>query len=279
MPNLVQCEIAVENHGWDINWHWEHSEYATQNLDGAPIQLLHLQTLKLHGRGPSQSFLSSLDLPALRQLRLLESYEDSTDDGQRDRLCTRFVGLMVRFGSQLTNLRFSLFLLGDTESTARCLKMLSQLDDLYLDSPQQTIRKEQISLKGLEHITSYLMAILTMEDEADRSVIKHTFCPKLRRFSCTQGVKGFDEIALMNFISGRRQKQMGLGFARIEEVDVSFAMLQQVDLRTELEKGGVDMCGFKLRLKYPDPVRVAQSLGLDSLPSPPTSFANRPSQT
>ncbi|KAJ3542915.1 hypothetical protein NMY22_g3323 [Coprinellus aureogranulatus] len=116
-PDLEHCELAVLSADQDSR-DWVASVVSVRD---ASVVLPKLKALFFHGSEPVPEVMSSLHLPSLRQLHFLGSHVSDMAQAKRSVLEQRLLWSVGRFGEQLTDIRFSLLLLADTESMAHIL--------------------------------------------------------------------------------------------------------------------------------------------------------------
>ena len=96
-----------------------------------------------------------------------------------------------------------------------------------------------------------ILVALTPEVGEDQCLAAEVPCPKLKRFGYQPTILCFTEKQLLEFVVGRSRNSGALNIARIEEVEVRFAMPQEMDIASELKSRGVDVYYLTLRVQYP----------------------------
>lgn len=223
-PNLERCELSVRSNDEDPR-DWQN----TAPTKRAVVRLARLRSLTFHGSEPVEEIVTSLDLPSLQELHFLGSFVGRMNDMKRPILAQRLLCAVVRFGSQLTDIRFSLVLLEDAGSVARCLENLSNILNLHLDSavPERPGSRAVIQ-ERFESASNSLINALTPGLSEGGGAVDGVKCPKLKRFACTLMMKGFTEIQLLEFIAARSGQSGNSGLAKIEEVEVAFGIPQSI---------------------------------------------------
>lgn len=250
-PGLKGCELAVRSVD-DDDRDWQTPTSNPLWKEGDRVQLPHLRSLILHGLEPVEMVVSSLDLPSLQQLRFLSSFVGEMPETERQILGQRLLHSAKCYGSQLTDIRFNLLLLEQEGSVAQALENLPHLLGLHLDCsvPSQRLGDAVVVRTRFQAVSTTLLRLLTPDRGEEGDAATCPLCPKLERFACTLLMLGFTEGQLVDFIDGRRQRGRMSLVAKIKEVDVAFGTLQQVDIRSELEKRDVDMDNLTLRFQY-----------------------------
>ena len=250
-PSLESCELAVQFVD-DDDRDWQTPTSNPLWKEGDRVQLPHLRSLILHGLEPAEVVVSSLDLPSLQQLRFLSSFVGEMPEMERQIHGQRLLHSAKCYGSQLTDIRFNLLLLEKEESVAQALENLPHLLSLHLDCsvPSQRLGDAVVVRTRFQAVSTALLRLLTPDRGEEGDATTCPLCPKLEHFACTLLMLGFTEGQLVDFIDGRRQRGRMSLVAKIKEVDVAFGTLQQVDIRSELEKRGVDMDNLTLRFQY-----------------------------
>ncbi|KAJ2930344.1 hypothetical protein H1R20_g6765, partial [Candolleomyces eurysporus] len=252
-PNLVRCMITMGSES-PINIHIPGPGGIFSNAASSPplpldekITLRHLTSMSIRGTSLPRGFASSFNLPSLSILSIM--CQSATPQNEEQ---SGFVDWVRTFGDTLTEVTFEHSAL-TSSALLYCLERLPRVVTLrILDTGMvghgnwaagaESSRAALLTDSLLERLTPQSDSSDDVSGDSDQCL-----CPHLQNLSCRMTEIEFTEKGLLDFIIGRRRRNIT---SPVKRVVVKFNMAQKMNIRKELENSGVDLEGFSSVIKY-----------------------------
>lgn len=242
-PNLIHCRLRI----YPVN---RTILPQTDWPSPTPVTLPHLRTLNIIGRPPPRSFASSVTLPALRVLSVINDVALQTGpDGQRhpyDEANSIVCELFRIYGGQLTDVSFDYGSLTQS-ALISCLESLQSVTSMTTtiaygsaEASVQWGRSAVLDGGTLDRLTPRF-------DDSGLSLLRPCLCPSLTRIACAMGPLEDNYQDWVDFVAARRMKPPIPGVAWLERARVAFAHDGDAnpvkEMRQELLRRGCDLIG------------------------------------
>jgi len=246
-PSLVSCRLVLSS---ERGWMEPKETLSQSSVTTLPaLTFFHLQFQVL-----PPSFAASLNLPSLRELRLVSSF---VPDSVKATAAAGIANCLLRWGSSLKSARFNYTALSAAQFE-ECLTTLVGVENLYLDSfmpPVNNFSDDQLSSSTSYALFSgdLLQKMTPCFDKDGGLASPLPILCKLRKFTCKAIVSGelpvqdaLDFIVARTRLSTRRHGEEGDWISPLEEVRLeNDANIGSLLLEPKLKGMGVDMDSFK----------------------------------
>ncbi|RXW17684.1 hypothetical protein EST38_g8171 [Candolleomyces aberdarensis] len=268
-PNLVRCMVTMgPEFRFDIpgpGGIFSNAASSTPLPLDEKITLRHLTSMSIQGAALPCGFASSLNLPSLSILSVM--CQSATPQNEEQ---SGFVDWVRTFGDTLTEVAFEHSALTQS-ALLYCLERLPHVVTLRMldtgtvshgnwDAGAESPRAALLTDSILERLTPQSDSSDDASGDSDQCL-----CPHLQNLSCRMTEMEFTENGLLEFIVGRRRRNIT---SPVKRVVIKFNMAQKMNIRKELEDRGVDLEGFSSVIKYnegPPALFLRSDEGLDQL--------------